>query len=121
MLFIKGGHVGRAVADRLPDESFRTLADQFRGELARVAAAERGEASEEIFEAKEQAKRGVPFRTTVTRRMRYWSDGAIIGSRAFVERFGQEVFGEERMRKKCFERDDSTNLVSFRQLRKADL
>ena len=49
MLFIKGGHVGRAVADRLPDESFRTLADQFRGELARVAAAERGELSEEIF------------------------------------------------------------------------
>ena len=114
-------HVGRAVADRLPEQSFRAVADQFLGELARVAAAERGETAEDISQAKEQAKRGVPFRTTITRRMRYWSDGAIIGSRAFVERFGQEVFGQERMRKKRFERHDASGLVSFRQLRRADL
>jgi len=30
-------------------------------------------------------------------------------------------FGEERMRKKRFERDETSGLVSFRQLRKAEL
>ncbi len=64
-------HVGRAVADRLAESSFRAVADQFRGEIARVAAAERGETAEDIAQAKEQAKRGVPFRTTIRRRMRY--------------------------------------------------
>ena len=111
-------HISDIVGERLEDDSFTAVANEFRGELARVAAFERGESSAEIVQAEQEGKHGVPFQVTVTRRMRYWTDGAIIGSREFVDRMSRQVFGDERTDKKRFEPEKATGLVSFRQLRK---
>ena len=57
---------------------------ELRADMARLAAAERGESSEAIFAAEEAARKGPGFVLTAARRVRYWSDGAIIGSKLFV-------------------------------------
>ncbi|MFW5996534.1 MAG: hypothetical protein ACOCQP_00825, partial [Lentisphaeria bacterium] len=112
-------HIAPLVSERVADaeNSFTAVTDEFRGELARVTVSESGGTPEEIRQAEETAKEGVPFRLTVTRRMRYWSDGAIIGSRTFVEQFGRQVFGDERIERKRFKTEKNSGLTSFRQLR----
>ena len=87
-----------------------------------MAASERGESTEEIEGAQKEAASGVPFELCVTRRMRYWTDGAIIGSKDFVRNFSAAFFGEERTRHKRLARSCSgpggdDPLYSFRQLR----
>ncbi|MFW5996636.1 MAG: transposase [Lentisphaeria bacterium] len=112
-------HIAPLVSDRVEnaEKSFPAVTDEFRGELMRITVSEGGGTPEETLAAEEAAKRGVPFRLTVTRRMRYWSDGAIIGTRAFVEEFGRRVFGDERIERKRFQFDKTSGLTSFRQLR----
>ena len=53
--------------------------------MARIAVGEHGEGSETVF-AEEDAARNTRDRFTVTvrRRVRYWTDGAVIGSELFV-------------------------------------
>lgn len=58
----------------------------FQGELARVMAAESGADSEEIHAAARKARTGkesMPLR--FLRRTRHWTDGKIIGCKAFVQ------------------------------------
>ena len=101
---------------------FEETAALLRTELARVAAAERGGLPGEIDAAQEAARKGVPFDLRVMRRVRYWSDGAIIGSKEFVQGFAAEFFGADRVRRKRLERSGAppggeAALYSFRQLK----
>ena len=57
---------------------------QFRVEFARIAAAESGHGPEEIEQAMAEAECRPAFTTRLDRRVRYWTDGVIIGSKAFV-------------------------------------
>ena len=96
------------------------LVREFGADMARVAASERGEDSEGIFAAEARARGAVPAPLRLTRRVRYWSDGAIIGSRLFVMSLTAELFGAARARTKRFGVTASsagTVLVSYRQLR----
>ena len=73
---------------------------ELRADIGRVVAAERGATSEETFEAEEAGRRGDGFVLDVRRRVRYWSDGAVIGSKLFVRKIGAEVFGAGRAGRK---------------------
>ena len=115
-------HLANYHSDKGNDLSMEDVAGLLRTELARVAAAERGAGTEEIEDSQRKAASGVPFELCVTRRVRYWTDGAIIGSKDFVRNFSAAFFGEERTRHKRLARSspDSVGdapLYSFRQLR----
>jgi len=93
----------------------------FASEMARVAASERRETPEEIRKSASNAGKVQPFDLRVTRRLRYWTDGAIIGSKAFVERLATDHFGAEQVRKKRMKvsvppSGSSSSLIAYRQL-----
>ena len=94
----------------------------FASEMARVAASERKETpEEEIRKAESNAGKVLPFELHVTRRVRYWTDGAMIGSKAFVERIATDFFGTEQVRKKRMQVStppsaSSSPLIAYRQL-----
>ena len=89
--------------------------------LARIAAGERGEDSETIF-AEEEAARTSRDRFTVTarRRVRYWTDGAVIGSELFVREVAAKLFDAKRALRKRLARgiqpDSSDPLFAYRRL-----
>ena len=93
---------------------------ELRADMARVAAAECGATSEEILEAEEAGRRGDGFVLSVRRRVRYWSDGAVIGSQLFVRTIGAEVFGAGRAGRKRLARArtgaGTVGLFSYRRL-----
>ena len=57
---------------------------QFRVEFARVVSAESGHGTVDIEQAMAEAEREPEFTTRLDRRVRYWTDGAIIGGRTFI-------------------------------------
>ena len=88
-----GNHpFGRNLERRLPEYQgtearARVLEDirrQFRVEFARIIAAETGQSTADIEQAMADADREPVFTTRLDRRVRYWTDGVIIGSRTFV-------------------------------------
>jgi len=93
--------------ERAEDLSVREVLLEFQADMARVLAAESGADAEEIAEARRLARRGSGFVLTVRRRVRYWSDGAIIGSRSFVRNLGAELIHRERAPKKQLARSRS--------------
>ncbi len=105
------------VAASYSDE--RVLAE-LNADIARVAASERGEGSEAVFRAEAEARTVPSRRLVLTRRVRYWSDGAIIGSRSFVTNLTAHIFGPERAQTKRLAATESGTqiaLFAFRQLR----
>jgi len=117
----------RAVAEHRAGASLSGLSDdeimaEFRGELARVLTAERGGTSEEIHAASERARtRGDSMPVRFLRRTRHWTDGAIIGSKAFVLEVGSQFHDPERVRKKQLSRGEVAGgaLYCFKRLRTA--
>ena len=109
-------HLGESAAE-YSDE--RVIAE-FCADIARVAAAERGEPSDAILAAEKAARMTVPTRLRITRRVRYWTDGAIIGSKRFVLNMTAAVFGQARVKTKRLgttETGDGTVLFTFRRVR----
>lgn len=93
---------------------------ELRADIARVAAAERGECSEDIFRAEAAALRGSPVPLLVTRRVRYWSDGAVIGPKRFLTDLVRDLCGGERARRKRLAVTEShagVRLFAWRRLR----
>jgi REP element-mobilizing transposase RayT len=114
------GHLRRSLGGIAGDRSESRVIAELRGELARTIAAESGADSEAIHAAKEVAKREPTLVLTCLRRSRYWTDGAIIGSKAFVQRVGGEILGPARMARKRLARGpDSSGAIlhSYRLLR----
>ena len=109
-------YLGEA-AGRMAD---REVIRELRADMARVAAAERGATSEEIFEAERAARQGDGFALSVKRRVRYWSDGAVIGSKLFVRTIGAEVFDPRRAARKRLARaraeSGAVGVFSYRRL-----
>jgi putative transposase len=115
-------HVGACLSIEGHTPKFKEIAALLRSEMARVAAAERRESVEEIAKAQEKARRGVSFELRLMRRVRYWTDGAIIGSKEFVRDFACEFFGSEqvkdkRLKRSCSMNDKESGIYSFRHLR----
>jgi putative transposase len=98
----------------------RRVVAELAATLARVAAAERGEDSEAIFAAEEAARTVRDrFPVTVRRRVRYWTDGLVIGSELFVRELAAAVLDPVRARRKRLAKGhspDAPPLFAYRRL-----
>lgn len=114
-------HLTRYHADKGDNLDLVDVANLLRTEIARVTAYERGESANSTEVSGLKLKSLLPFHLYVTRRVRYWSDGAIIGSKAFVQKFATSFFGTDYVtRKRMTESTPVTgenSLFSLRQLR----
>ena len=54
---------------------------------------------EEVIAAHESAKKEEPLLLRLDRPVRYWSEGAVIGSCEFVERLSDQIYGEGKKRR----------------------
>jgi REP-associated tyrosine transposase len=91
----------------------------FRSELTRIVVAETGASSEEIYEAKTQARRQESMPIRFLRRTRHFSDGAIIGSKLFVREMAGKFQEQERVNKKQLSRGFNASgmaIYCFRKL-----
>lgn len=85
-------HMKRSLGELGTSMSSDDLYAEFRSALARIIASEKGLSSEEIFKAASDARRAkesMPMR--FLRRTRHWTDGAIIGTKAFVTEISIET------------------------------
>jgi REP element-mobilizing transposase RayT len=88
------------MGDRAAELSDIEVLAELNADIARVAASEQDATPEEITAAREAARKGSGFVLTVRRRIRYWSDGAIIGSKVFVRDIASNLVNPERVEKK---------------------
>ena len=72
---------------------------EFRGELARTVAYESG-ITEDLHEIKKKAKRKESMPLRFLRRTRHWTDGLIIGNKAFVQEAAIQFYDRQRVLKK---------------------
>ena len=86
-------HLRQHLGERAESMTNEMVIAELRSDMARMIAAGCGLSSEQIFAAAEEARKGDGFVLTLHRRVRYWSDGAVIGSKLFVRRIGVELFG----------------------------
>jgi putative transposase len=100
--------------------SFEAVCTLFRAEIARTIVSERAESSEaDIRDAMDKAKCGDSMPVKFLRRTRHWADGAIIGSKAFVQEAACQFEDKERVLKKTLSRGktpDGIALHCFRRL-----
>ncbi len=109
---------GEELGSLSPTLSDTEIVACLRRNLARLATGDAGMAGGQAATGA-GAKREPAFTLTTHRRVRHWSDGAIIGSKPFVRALTAELYGAERAARKCFD-DSRCGLVSFRQLRRLD-
>jgi len=113
-------HLRRYLGEQARGWSGKRILAELNADMARIAAAERGESSEAVFAAESAGRRGDGFVLTAQRRMRYWSDGAIIGSRLFVRDIAAAVLDPERAEKKRLavgrQGDVAAGVYSWRRL-----
>ena len=112
-------HMKRSLGEVYKRMTLNALESELRAEMARTLAAEAGLDAAEREEAVAEAREGPGMRVRFGRRMRHWSDGAIIGSKAFVREVGAGVFGGRASKKRLGQADfpSGASLYSFRQLR----
>jgi hypothetical protein len=94
---------------------------RFRTDLARQRAEDAGASPAEAEEAASDAGRGPAFLLRLDRRVRYWSDGLVIGGRAFVVETAARVCGAERARQHRLEPASGpggAGLYAYRRLRR---
>ena len=93
-------HLRQHIGDRARFWRGKRVLREMDAELARVTVAERGDSSADVSAAADKARRGDGFVLTVHHRVRYWSDGAIIGSKSFVRRIAGELIDPNRAAKR---------------------
>jgi hypothetical protein len=116
--FVK--HMRDYLGETASDWSDDKIYADFRAELVRTIACEAGLQGEELHEQVENARKAresMPLR--FLRRTRHWTDGAIIGTKAFVQEVAANFDDAERVRKKQMSRgtDNSGTVIHcFRKL-----
>jgi putative transposase len=97
-----GGSLSRIRGDKSwLKKGIREIMGKLGGDLAATAVTEAGGRSDDVEAVRKTVQElGGGFILTARRRMRYWSDGAIIGSKSFVREVAAACWGEERARKK---------------------
>ena len=115
-------YMRRSLGERAKNWSATELFAEFRGELARIIAAESGKNSDEIMATREKGRRGVSMPIRFLHRTRHWTDGAILGSKDFVRKIGCRFDDPDRIMKKRLSRGmaDDVTLYAFRRLKPGD-
>lgn len=75
---------------------------EFRSQMARTVAREQGASEEDILNIAEKARKNDSMPICFLRRTRHWTDGAIIGSKAFVQEVGILFDDKDRVLRKQF-------------------
>ena len=90
-------HLRQVLGDQAKPWSDKRVVAELAANMARIAAGERGEDAEAIFAAETAARTGrEPFLLTVRRRVRHWTDGALIGSELFVREMAAKLTDPKR-------------------------
>jgi REP element-mobilizing transposase RayT len=92
-------HLRRYLGERANAWSDDQIAAELDADMARVCAAERRVPSQDPNRAAEESRQTVPFELALTRRVRHWSDGGIIGSVLFVRDQATRLFSPDRARR----------------------
>ena len=104
-------------------ENLKDLRTMMRKEFAKAKAIERKQTEEQILTAMAVAAEKEPFVTQLDRRVRYWVDGLVIGSDAFVRntlaKYRTAVNLEKRRMVRALrpDRQPEPALCCFKQLR----
>jgi len=109
----------QAVADGGKVRGERELYRLLRIDLARTMAVESGGTVDDVRRAERDAAKDEPVRYSLLRRMRHWSDGGIIGGRAFVREVAGRLHGATARTKQLglAQLRDGPDLVTWRRLR----
>jgi len=115
-------HLRRHLGEQAETWSDQRVVAELAANLARIAAGERGEDSATVFAAEEAARTGSRdrFAVTVRRRVRYWTDGVVIGSETFVREVAANLFDTARAARKRLARGDSPDASSLFAYRRLD-
>lgn len=92
-------HVRRVLGERAEKLTDKQLRAEMRAEMRRTIVAESEAPMEEVIRAYQEAKKEVPVLLRMDRRVRYWSDGAVIGSKAFVQEISDQFYGKGKRRR----------------------
>ena len=117
--FVK--HMRRSLGESAAGMSVEELHIRFRAELARTIAYESGLTGEELHSRVEELKRGETMPVRFLRRTRHWTDGGIIGSKAFVRTVACRFRDESDVMRKRFSRgeiDAGPPLYCYKVLRR---
>jgi len=119
-----GEHFFRYLRDwkgiEMKDKTDEEVADVFGKELERTMAVEKGLRGDELHEVVVKGGKRPNMKLRFLRRVRYWSDGVVIGSKLFILTTASEYYNSEKLKRKQFERADSLigqTIFSFRKLR----
>ena len=96
------------------------VALEFQKELNRSISVEKGLRGDELHEAIEKDGKKVNMKLRLLRRVRYWTDGVVIGSKLFILNTMSDYCDAERIKRKKFERADGLSgerIYSFRRLK----
>lgn len=100
-------HVKRSLGNRAKGWAIAEVAAELRADMAKTIEAERNDAtSESVKTAYAEAKRRPSLQLVATRRMRYWTDGAVIGSKLFVQKVAIDLYGEEKAKRRRYGRGE---------------
>ncbi len=115
--FVK--HLRKSLGEIAKDWSNSAIYAEFRGELARTISYETNSIAEHL-EVKEKAKEEPSLKLQYLRRTRHWTDGAIIGSKSFIQETALQFNDKKKvMKKKLQEYKDKqgATINSFKKLR----
>ena len=102
-------HIKGSLGERAKHWSIAEIADELRADIARaVEAAQKDATSETVKAAYDKGKKKPPIQLVATRRVRYWTDGAVIGSKLFVQKVAAEMYGEDRAKRRRYGKDELT-------------
>ena len=92
------------------------IQSRFRVDFARRLAWEAGATTEGIEEAMGSAATPPRFTLRLGRRVRYWSDGLVIGQKIFVREMAARVFGTKQATKHRLAPADGRDICAYRRL-----
>ena len=92
-------HMCKSLGERAEEWAAEDVYAEFRGEIARTISYESG-VTEDLHKIKEKAKKRETMPLRFLRRTRHWTDGLIIGSKAFVQEVGCQFYDRKRVKQK---------------------
>lgn len=103
------------------DKKLKDIKKRFRTEIARRRAYETGASTPEIEAAVADAAKPTDFALCVTRRVRYWTDGLVIGTEKFVLDMVARAYAgaqaAEPILKRATRNGEDSDLWAYRHLR----
>ncbi len=114
--FVK--HLRKSLGEIAKDWSSSAIYAEFRGELARTISYETNPIAEHL-EVKENAKKEPSLKLQYLRRTRHWTDGAIIGSKSFIQETAIQFNDKKKVMKKKLQeyKDENGSIInSFKKL-----